>query len=125
MFSPFDAISHFLLYLVYSLEGVHALVQQEGGVIHQHVDELDKVFATPRKKRNSVKLESTYTGFSVSNLFGYQDPPLAIHYPNKRNPNQFGYRGASVTKFGYREPSLFGYSNCFNNQIKIIIPAIN
>ena len=30
---------------MYTFEGVHGLVQQEGGVVHQHVDELDELLA--------------------------------------------------------------------------------
>ena len=38
-----------------------------------------------------------YTGVSVSQLFGYRDPPLVIRYPNKLYPNYL-IQGVSITE---------------------------
>ncbi len=38
-------VRHLLLDLVDALQGVHALVEEEGGVVHQHVDELDELLS--------------------------------------------------------------------------------
>ena len=54
LFCPLDAVAHLLLDLVDSLERVHALVKQEGGVVHQHVDELYKLFAAPEQKTDQI-----------------------------------------------------------------------
>ena len=35
----------------------------------------------------AFKAATTYTGVSVSELFGYRDPPFVIRYPNKLYPN--------------------------------------
>jgi hypothetical protein len=50
LFSPLGRVSHLLLDLVNAFERVHALVQQEGGVVHQHVDELHELLSGSEMK---------------------------------------------------------------------------
>lgn len=45
---PLLLILHLLLNLVDTLQGLQALVQQEGGVVNQHVDVAHKLFARAR-----------------------------------------------------------------------------
>jgi hypothetical protein len=45
LLGPLDAVGHLFLNLVDPLQRVHALVQEEGGVVHQHVNELDELLS--------------------------------------------------------------------------------
>ena len=47
LLGPLGRVGHLLLDLVNAFEGVHALVQQKGRVVHQHVDKFHELFTRP------------------------------------------------------------------------------
>ena len=53
LLGPLGRVGHLLLDLVNAFEGVHALVQQKGRVVHQHVDELHELFSASVEKQDT------------------------------------------------------------------------
>ena len=52
---PLGLVVELLLHLVDPLQGVHGLVQKERRVVHQHVDELDKLNSgSGEEKRGTI-----------------------------------------------------------------------